>query len=215
MKKQATLPLFDIYSLPEITDSETLIAGVDEVGRGCLFGAVVAAAVVFPLSKISILTEIGVKDSKQLSPKRRGELVQQIKTLATAYRISFATVQEIDQMNILQASLLAMRRAVIKLKVQPALCLVDGKQTIPNLSIIQKTLIKGDQQSPLIAAASIVAKVWRDQLIIRMSEKYPQYDLANNKGYGTQKHQEALLKYGASCQHRLSFRPCQVDFNNE
>lgn len=197
------------YFFLETLDSHTLIAGVDEVGRGCLFGPVVAAAVVLPVSKISTLIDLGVKDSKQLSAKKRRELVPQIEALATAYHISFATVSEIDKFNILQASLLAMKRAVIKLKVKPSLCLVDGRQTIPELLIKQETIIKGDQKSPLIAAASVLAKVWRDQLITRLASKYPQYDLVNNKGYGTQKHREALLKYGVSPQHRLSFRPCQ------
>ena len=112
--------------------------------------------------------------------------------------------------SILQSSLLAMKRAILKLEVTPSLCLVDGRETIPNLLIPQQTLIKGDQNSPLIAAASILAKVWRDNLIIRLSNKYPEYDLVNNKGYGTKKHRQALLKYGVSPQHRLSFSPCRI-----
>jgi ribonuclease HII len=209
MTKKTNLLSFDSSLLSEFTDGEMLIAGVDEVGRGALFGPVFAAAVVFPLAHIPKLVEIQVKDSKQLSGKRRSELGKQIQELALAYQVSYATAQEIDSINILQASLLAMRRAVIKLKVQPALCLVDGRQAIPELSIPQKNLVKGDQRSPLIAAASILAKVWRDELIIRLAQKYPQYDLAANKGYGTEKHRLALQKYGASVHHRISFRPCR------
>ena len=104
-----------------------------------------------------------------------------------------------------------MKRSVLKLKIQPIFCLVDGKQKLPDLPIPQKNLVKGDQRSPLIAAASIIAKVWRDELIVRLSQNYPEYDLAANKGYGTKKHKLALQEYGPSPQHRMSFRPCQLD----
>lgn len=214
MARQEILEVFDPYSLPEV-NHETLIAGVDEVGRGALFGPVVAGAVVLPASQLSALLELGVKDSKKLTPKRRGELVPQIQDLAIAYHVSFATVLEIDRLNILQASLLAMQRAVSNLPVPPAMCLVDGKQAIPNLAVRQINLTKGDLRSPLIAAASILAKVWRDKLIIRIAAKYPQYGLANHKGYGTEKHREALLQYGVTPQHRLSFRPCKLNYNHE
>jgi ribonuclease HII len=209
MAKKRLITSFDDSVLLEFCSTESLIAGVDEVGRGCLFGPVVAASVVIPRSALNQLVEMGLRDSKQLSPKRRTEFAAQIKEFATDYQISFATVQEIDRINILQASLLAMKRAVIKLKVQPDICLVDGRQAIPELPIQQKNLIKGDERSPVIAAASILAKVWRDALIMRISPKYPAYDLAANKGYGTAKHREALQKYGPSALHRLSFRPCQ------
>jgi ribonuclease HII len=156
------------------------------------------------------LLELGVKDSKQLSAKRRLELSQQIKAIATAYQVRYASVREIDRLNILHASLLAMRRAAIKLSVQPAICLIDGKHKIQNLSIVQQTMVGGDRISPVIAAASILAKVWRDELIVRLACKYPEYDLAANKGYGTAKHLLALQTYGASTQHRKSFAPCRV-----
>ncbi|ACK65140.1 Ribonuclease H [Rippkaea orientalis PCC 8801] len=195
----------------DLLDPETLIAGVDEVGRGTLFGPVVAAVVVIPVSSTTYLQEIGVKDSKQLSAKKRLKLAQEIKIVAKGYHISYASVKEIDRLNILQASLLAMKRAVLHLSVEPAICLVDGRQKIPDLTIPQQTIIGGDRLSPIIAAASILAKVWRDELIIRLDAKYPQYDLANNKGYGTLKHRLALEKYGVSPQHRLSFRPCYLN----
>ncbi len=189
-----------------LSDSQILIAGVDEVGRGCLFGPVVAAAVLFEKGSISQLQEIGVKDSKQLSAKRRETLATVIKNRAICYYISYASAREIDRLNILNASLLAMQRSVTKLSVTPQLCLVDGNQKIPNLTIPQETIIGGDKSSPIIAAASILAKVWRDQLMIRLAVKYPHYDLENNKGYGTKKHRLGLQKYGPCFHHRRSFK---------
>ena len=186
--------------------SQILIAGVDEVGRGCLFGPVVAAAVVFKKASLSQLREIGVKDSKQLSAKRREVLAIEIKKQAISYYISYASSQEIDRLNILNAALLAMKRSVKKLSITPELCLVDGNQKIPNLTLPQETIIGGDKSSPIIAAASILAKVWRDQLIIRLAAKYPHYDLENNKGYGTKKHRAALQEYGPCFHHRHSFK---------
>ncbi len=196
--------------------SETLwVAGVDEVGRGALFGPVVAAAVILPPTVIDPLKELGVRDSKRLSPKIRVNLSQQIQAIALDCKVGLASAREIDRLNILQATLLAMKRSILRLNPQPQLCLVDGNQSIPNLSIQQQTIIKGDQTSIAIASASIVAKVWRDRLIIRLAQKYPNYDLIQNKGYGTKKHREALQRYGVSPQHRLSFRPCQVLINDK
>jgi ribonuclease HII len=185
-----------------------LVAGVDEVGRGALFGPVVAAAVILPDIALSALAEAGVTDSKQLSAMQREHLTAQIQAQAIDYRIGVASAQEIDQLNILQASLLAMQRAILQLHPQPEVCLIDGNQKVPGLAIPQQTLIKGDQQSLVIAAASIIAKVWRDQLMVRFAAKYPEYDLATNKGYGTVKHRLALQQFGISAQHRRSFSPC-------
>jgi ribonuclease HII len=195
--------------LPEFGKKDILLAGVDEVGRGSLFGPVVAAALILPLSALPKLIEIGVKDSKQLSAYKRAKLVKSIQGIVTNWQISYATVKEIDELNILQASLLAMKRAVLQLEVQPAICLVDGAVEIPDLSILQKTIVKGDSCSSAIAAASILAKVWRDNLIASLAEQYPQYDLAANKGYPTKKHRLALEQYGPSPEHRLSFRLCR------
>ena len=192
-----------------VTAPDTLIAGVDEVGRGALFGPVVAAAVVISRADIPRSIDIGVKDSKKLSAQKRRELVPQIKKIVADCQIGFATVAEIDSLNILQASLLAMKRSVEQLEVTPEICLVDGKFPIPNLCLVQKTVIKGDLRSPVIAAASILAKVWRDELIVSLADKYPEYDLAANKGYPTKAHRLAIEQYGISCQHRRSFKSCQ------
>lgn len=184
-------------------------AGVDEVGRGALFGPVVAAAVILPAASLSFLRAAGVQDSKQLSPQRRSQLAQLVLTTATDCKIGFSSAYEIDRINILQATLLAMRRSVLKLTPSPQLCLIDGNQAIPNLPFAQETWVKGDQRSVAIAAASIVAKVWRDRLIVRLDSHYPGYDLKSNKGYGSRRHLAALLHSGPSRQHRKSFRPCQ------
>ena len=200
---------FDESLLTECDSQNTLIAGVDEVGRGALFGSVVAATIVLPLSNVTKLIVIGVKDSKKLSPKKRQQLVQPIKEIVTDWHISYASVAEIDSLNIFQASLLAMKRSVLKLQVTPDICLVDGKFPIPDLSITQKTVIKGDLRSPVIAAASILAKVWRDELMIRLAEQYPEYGLAANKGYPTAAHRLAIQKHGISLEHRRSFKSCQ------
>ncbi|HIK07768.1 MAG TPA: ribonuclease HII [Trichormus sp. M33_DOE_039] len=192
-----------------LANTPGVIAGVDEVGRGCLFGPVVAAAVILPAYALPELIASEIKDSKKLSSVRRCQLAQQIYTLATDWKIGYASTAEIDQINILQATLLAMKRAVQKLKVQPQLCLIDGNQLVKDLPILQQTIIKGDERSLSIAAASIVAKVWRDDLIMRLAAKYPMYDLENNKGYGSKKHLLALQKYGSCALHRKSFRPCQ------
>jgi ribonuclease HII len=185
------------------------VAGVDEVGRGCLFGPVVAAAVILLPGYEATLATLGVTDSKRLSPSRRETLVSPIQQYAWSYAIALATVREIDRLNILQASLLAMRRAVHRLTVYPDLCLVDGNQLIPELAIPQQTIVKGDQSEIAIAAASILAKVWRDRLMIRLDHRYPGYDLAANKGYGSQRHREGISQLGLTAQHRRSFRSGQ------
>ena len=190
---------------------ESLTAGVDEVGRGALFGPVVVAAVVLDAAVQSSLINAGLADSKLLSATQRQALALQIKAVAIDFQIGWASVREIDRLNILQATFLAMRRAIARLHPQPTLCLVDGNQKIPQLMIPQQAIVKGDRQVVAIAAASILAKVWRDTLIIRLAEKYPGYDLISNKGYGTAKHKLRLQKLGISAQHRRSFSPCRLD----
>ncbi len=187
-----------------------MTAGVDEVGRGALFGPVVAAAVLLPKAAYETLAAAGVTDSKKLTGVQRSHLSTQIRAIAIDCKIGIATVAEIDRINILQASLLAMQRAVLRLQPTPALCLIDGNQRIPGLPIAQQTIVRGDEKSLAIAAASIVAKVWRDELICRLARRYPEYGLAANKGYGTVHHRQALARYGCSRQHRRSFTPCQA-----
>ncbi len=195
--------------LAETNNQPKIIAGVDEVGRGALFGSVVAAAIVLPLAAIPELIDAGVKDSKKLSAKKRQQLVPQIQSKVLDWHVSEATVEEIDELNILQASLLAMKRSILALRPSPEICLIDGNFPIPNLAISQKTVVKGDQKSTAIAAASVLAKVWRDELISSLAEQYPEYDLAKNKGYPTAKHLAALEAHGVSPLHRKSFAPCK------
>ncbi|ADI63135.1 ribonuclease HII [Trichormus azollae] len=206
----APLPESSWWELSTCANIHGLVAGVDEVGRGALFGPVVAAAVMLSADALPKLMAAKIKDSKKLSASRRTQLAQQINGLVLDWKIGYATTAEIDQFNILQATLLAMKRAVLKLKVPPALCLVDGNQLVKDLLIPQETMIKGDERSLNIASASIMAKVWRDDLLLRLASKYPMYELERNKGYGSQRHLLALRKYGASPLHRRSFRPCQI-----
>lgn len=178
-----------------------LIAGVDEVGRGPLAGPVVAAAVVFPRGVFIG----GVTDSKQLTPKQRETLFPLIREKALGIGLGFLGPREIDQLNILQASLKAMEKAVFNLKKKLDLVLVDGNQPL-NLPFVQECLIQGDRFSHSIGAASIVAKVVRDKLMESWHYRFPNYNFIRNKGYGTQEHLAALKKFGPCPLHRLSFR---------
>lgn len=177
-----------------------LICGVDEAGRGPLAGPVCAAAVILPRD----LQISGLNDSKKLSAKKRNELYDVILCEAEAYAIAFASEMEIDEINILQATFLAMERAVLQLEVRPDLVLVDGNRA-PHLPLPVKTVVKGDSLSANIAAASILAKVTRDRLMEKMDGIYPQYGFAVHKGYGTKRHYEALREYGPSPVHRQTF----------
>ena len=187
-----------------------IVAGVDEVGRGALFGPVVAAAVILPQTAFPDLITAKINDSKKLSATRRSKLARQICELALDWKIGCASPAEIDQINILQASLLAMKRAITQLEIQPDICLIDGNQRVKDLPLQQQqTVVKGDSRSLQIAAASIVAKVWRDEIMVQMASKYPVYKLDRNKGYGSKSHLIALRQHGPSPWHRHSFSPCQ------
>lgn len=184
------------------------LGGLDEAGRGPLAGPVVAACVVIDSHfKIDQSDLKLVTDSKKLSASKREQLFKIIKEKVTAVEIGIATNEEIDQINILQASFLAMRRAVKKLKIQPDYLLVDGNFKVPQLNKSQTAIVHGDAQVFCIAAASIIAKVSRDWLITELAKKYPQYELEKHKGYGTKRHLELIAKYGPSPLHRLSFAP--------
>lgn len=176
------------------------ICGVDEAGRGPLCGPVFAAACILPMG----LVIDGLNDSKKLSAKRRAELSEIIKANAIAYCIAQASVSEIDELNILEADMLAMRRAVEGLSQRADFAIIDGNIS-RGFEIPTMTLIKGDATSPSVAAASILAKVARDELCIEMDRQYPEYGIAKNKGYGTREHMEALRKYGPSPIHRKKF----------
>ncbi|MBB3060242.1 ribonuclease HII [Microbulbifer rhizosphaerae] len=182
--------------------SGDLLAGVDEVGRGPLAGDVVAAAVILdPQRPIE-----GLADSKALSEKKREELFGQIRERALCFAVARATVGEIDRLNILHASLLAMRRAVEQLQPQPEFVLVDGNRK-PDWRYDCDTVVKGDSRIEVIAAASILAKVTRDREMVALDRKYPGYGLAQHKGYPTKTHLQALKRLGSSPIHRQSFAP--------
>ena len=176
------------------------ICGVDEAGRGPLAGPVCAAAVILPPH----LQIPGLNDSKKLSDKRRRELFPEICKQALAYGIAFATEGEIDEINILQATFLAMERALSQLKVRPDLVLIDGNRQ-KDFGLPVRTIVSGDALSASIAAASILAKVTRDRLMEELDGEYPQYGFAVHKGYGTKRHYEALREFGPSPIHRMSF----------
>lgn len=179
-----------------------LVAGVDEAGRGPLAGPVVAAAVILdPHNEID-----GLTDSKKLTVKRRNEFCEIIQCQALAVGIGCADVEEIDALNILQASLLAMKRAVTELAIKPEHALIDGNYC-PELDCTAQAIIRGDSAVPAISAASIIAKVYRDNEMARLDRMFPVYNFAQNKGYPTAAHIMALRKYGVSPVHRRSFRP--------
>ena len=190
------------YSIEQdlIDKGYTYVCGVDEAGRGPLCGPVVAAACILP---VGLFIE-GLNDSKKLSAKKRKEVYNKIIENAVAYCIAEASVEEIDELNILEADMLAMRRAVEGLEIKADFAIIDGNISrgfdIPTL-----TVIKGDATSPSIAAASILAKVTRDEMCEQMDKDYPQYGIAKHKGYGTKQHMDALRKYGPSPIHRKKF----------
>ena len=178
-----------------------ITAGVDEVGRGCLAGPVVSAAVVL---KKGINLKL-LKDSKKISFKKREEISEHIKQ-NSCYAIGIASVEEILNLNILQASLLSMSRAIEKLKIKPGLTLIDGNFAPAGLKNYQ-TIINGDEKIKVISAASIIAKVYRDRFMIKLSEKYSNYAWERNFGYGTKAHLEGLKNFGVTSHHRKGFKP--------
>lgn len=183
-------------------DATGLMAGVDEAGRGPLAGPVVAAAVI--LDQFNPI--MGLADSKKLTALRREKLYDEIQAKALCCSIALASVEEIDRLNILQATLLAMKRAVEGLRLKPAKVLVDGNR-LPALLIPAQAIVKGDALVPAISAASILAKVYRDRWCCEYHLQYPQYGFAGHKGYGTAEHLAALRRHGACPQHRRSFAP--------
>ena len=179
----------------------TAVCGVDEAGRGPLMGPVCAAAVILPED---VILE-GVNDSKKLSEKKREALFDVIKEKAIAYSVAFASVEEIEEVNILNATYLAMNRAIEGLKLPADYALIDGNRVPKGIKIPCETIVKGDAKSLSIAAASILAKVSRDRLVLEYDKEYPEYKFALHKGYGTAAHIEAIKKYGPCKYHRPSF----------
>ena len=187
---------------PLVWDVPGLVAGVDEAGRGPLMGPVVAAAVILDdLHPIK-----GLADSKKITALRREKLYDEIRAKALCFSIAQASAAEIDEINILQATMLAMRRAVEGLRLKPTKVLVDGNR-IPTLVIVAEAIVGGDALVPAISAASILAKVWRDRWCQEMDLAYPQYGFASHKGYGTAEHLVALQQHGACPEHRRTFAP--------
>ena len=178
-----------------------LICGVDEAGRGPLAGPVCAAAVILPQD-----TEIeGLNDSKKLSEKKREALYDVIKEKAVAYAIAFGTLEEIEEFNILEATFIAMNRAIDELPIKSDFALIDGNRVPKGMKIPCETVVKGDAKSSSIAAASILAKVTRDRLLLEYDKEYPQYNFKKHKGYGTKEHTDLILEYGPCPIHRMSF----------
>jgi len=183
-------------------DATGLIAGVDEAGRGPLAGPVVAAAVILDdLKPIK-----GLADSKQLTARRREKLFDEIRAKALCCSVAQASVEEIDRLNILQATLLAMQRAVAGLRLKPVKVLVDGNR-LPTLDMLAEAIVSGDALVPSISAASILAKVTRDHLLDELDQRHPAYGFAQHKGYGTARHVQALMTHGPLPEHRHSFAP--------
>ncbi len=200
MTKQAVTDDWYRYEKLAVQEGFCTVCGIDEAGRGPLAGPVFAAAVILPAG----CTIKGINDSKKLSPKKREALFDEIEAGAVSYGIGFATEEEIDEINILQATFRAMKRAFDALKILPDLALVDGNR-MPTLGVETRTIVRGDALSASIAAASILAKVSRDRLMRQVDEIYPQYGFAKHKGYGTAYHVEMLKKYGPCPVHRRTF----------
>ena len=189
-------------------------AGCDEAGRGCLAGAVFAAAVILPPNYVNA----DLNDSKQLSEKRRYVLRDTIERDAVAWAVGVVTPEEIDEINILNASILAMHRALDQLTTRPEAVIVDGNRFKPYGSLPSVTIVKGDGKYLSIAAASILAKTYRDDYMKRLAEEYPQYDWKGNKGYPTKKHRDAIRQFGATPYHRRTFNllgDTQLEFEFE
>ncbi|MEZ2720966.1 ribonuclease HII [Paenalcaligenes hominis] len=192
-----------LVDLDALLQQHNYVAGVDEAGRGPLAGPVFAAAVILdPKQPIAELM-----DSKKLSAKKRDDLALQIKEHALAWCIASASTEEIDTLNILQATMLAMRRACAQLALKPELILIDGNRVPTELTAPARAVIKGDDLVPAISAASILAKTARDAACMVMHEQYPHYGFEQHKGYGTKLHKERLLQYGPCPEHRRSFAP--------
>ena len=186
------------------------VAGVDEAGRGPLAGPVVAAAIIFSKNKLlNRLLEIGIRDSKLLSPKKREYLSELILEKCHASSVGIVSEKTIDEINILEASKLAMKKAVEKLEIKPDFLLIDGNHTIENYPVSQIAIPRADQYVFSVSAASILAKVTRDKILVDFDKKYPEYGFAQHKGYGTKFHLEILKKIGPCKIHRRSFRPIE------
>jgi len=197
-----TIFYFLVFMLKPYFNKDCIEAGLDEAGRGCLAGPVVAAATILPFD----YNNPELNDSKQLNKVQRARLAEIIKKDALAYAVGICSHKEIDEINILQASILAMHKSVDGLDIKPEHLLVDGNRFIPYLSIPHTCIIKGDGKYQSIAAASILAKTYRDELMESYAKEFPQYGWEHNAGYPTLKHRAAIKKYGVTYLHRMTFR---------
>ena len=201
------IPKPDLTYENEIWSAYQFIAGMDEAGRGALAGPVSVGAVILPLNHSHLLRALnGVHDSKQLTPRKRSELVPQIQATALAHGVGFASAEEIDQVGIVPATRLAASRALESLSLYPQYLLTDFRLELPELDIPQTAIVKGDQRSLSIACASILAKTARDEFMQKLNEKYPEYHLDHHKGYGTLFHRKKIETLGHSPIHRKTFQ---------
>jgi len=212
LKYIMTLIDFDKVQIAAHAAQNCSLVGIDEAGRGPLAGPVTACACYIPPELYTHPIMSKINDSKKLTPQKREEIFEELLTLPITYCTGYASAEEIDKLNILQATFLAMRRALTKFKNKNISVLIDGNKTIPNLTAPQKAIVKGDGTSLCIAAASIIAKVSRDKFMLLCAQKYPQYKFEEHKGYGTQLHTDLLDKYGPCPLHRKTFEPVYSKF---
>ena len=206
------MTLIDFDKTQNAANAKTMLIGIDEAGRGPLAGPVTACACYIPqeLYTHSIMSKIN--DSKKLTPQKREMIFEELITLPIIYCTGYASAEEIDKLNILQATFLAMRRALAKFKNKNISVLIDGNRTIPNLTVPQKAIVKGDGTSLCVAAASIIAKVSRDKFMDISAQIYPNYKFEEHKGYGTKLHTDLIEKYGPCPLHRKTFEPIYSKF---
>ena len=206
------MTLIDFDKAQIAVQNGKMLIGIDEAGRGPLAGPVTACACYIPQELYTHPIMSKINDSKKLTPQKREMIFEELITLPIIYCTGYASAEEIDKLNILQATFLAMRRGLAKFKNKNISVLIDGNKTIPTLNAPQKAIVKGDGTSLCIAAASIIAKVSRDKFMLLCAQKYPQYKFEEHKGYGTQLHTDLLDKYGPCPLHRKTFEPVYSKF---
>ncbi len=208
--RRAPYPLPDLANELELArQGHSLVAGLDEAGRGALAGPVVAAAVMLPLERFDLASALdGVRDSKLMRPAARERWAVEISQVALDHAVGFASAAEVDELGLLPATRLAMQRSLTELKCRPSYLLIDHL-ALPEIELPQLAITRGDQQVLSIAAASVLAKVTRDEMMRRLGDRFPGYGFAQHKGYGTARHRQAILQLGPCREHRRSYAPVQ------